>query len=84
MKKSDPLKKNKKNNTRLPSPDFTSPDIDSDKTGPDKDADKTVKKNKLNKSKLEINPDSTGGDTKADKTKKETFPDQPKSNKNKS
>ena len=78
MKNSDPPKNNKINKIRLASPDFTSPDIDSDKTGPDKDADKTVKKNKLNKSKLEINPDSTGGDTKADKTKKETFPNHKK------
>lgn len=78
MKNSDPSKKNKISKVSLPSPDFTSPDIDSDKTGPDKDADKTVKKNKLSKSKLEINPDSTGGDTKADKTKKETFPNHKK------
>lgn len=77
MKCSRPSKNNKIFKVRLASPDFTSPDIDSDKTGPDNDADKTVK-NKSNKSKLEINPDSTGGDTKADKTKKETFPNQPK------
>lgn len=76
MKNSDSYKK-KFNKAGVASPDFTSPDIDSDKTGPDKDADKTVK-NKSNKSKLGINPDSTGGDTKADKTKKETFPNQPK------
>lgn len=77
MKNYDSLKNNKLNKVRLASPDFTSPDIGSDKTMPDKDADKTVK-NKSKKSKLEINPDSTGGDTKADKTKKETFPNQPK------
>lgn len=44
MKNFDLPKKNKINKASLPSPDFRSPDIDSDKTRPDKDADKTVKK----------------------------------------
>jgi hypothetical protein len=58
-------------------PDFTSPDKDSDKTSKDDDADETVKKIAPSKSKLQIDPDSTGGDTKADKTKPEHFPEKP-------
>ena len=73
----EPSKKNELKNKPLDAPDFTSPDVDSDKTGKDNDADKTVK-NRSTKSKLEIDPDSTGIDTKADKTKKENFPDQQK------
>ena len=63
----------------LHTPDFTSPDVDSDKTEPDNDADKTVGHKHL-KSKLETDPDTTGIDTKADKTKKETFPNGEKIN----
>lgn len=78
MKKPEKSKISRKNTKGLHPPDFTSPDIDSDKTGTDNDADKTVKQNKSAKSKFEKDPDTTGIDTKADKTKKETFPKQPK------
>ena len=78
MKKSKSSKESGEKNNSMHSPDFTSPDINSDKTGADNDADKTVKRNKFVKSKLEINPDSTGIDTKADKTRKEKFPDKQK------
>lgn len=80
MKKQGVSKKSGKRNKRSNAPDFTSPDVDSDKTGAENDTDYTVKNNKPRKSKLEIDPDSTGIDTKADKTKKEIFPKQPKKN----
>lgn len=44
MKNSDPPKNNKINKVHLASPDFTSPDINSDKAGPESDANKKVKK----------------------------------------
>jgi hypothetical protein len=78
MRKAKPTKKRKENYDTLLPPDFTSPETNTDKTGVDNDADKTVKRNVLQKSKIENDPDSTGIDTKADKTKKETFPDQQK------
>ena len=78
MKNNKSSKKNEGKNKRTHSPDFTSPDINSDKTGADNDSDRTVKIKNPTKSKLEIDPDSTGIDTKADKTKKENGSDLPK------
>ena len=74
MKKIDPTQNNSKKKLPPLSPDFTSPETNSDKSGDDNDADRTVKRKKNWKSKLGIDPDSTGIDTKADKTKKEKFP----------
>ena len=44
MKKRETSPKSKKKYKSLNSPDFTSPDVNSDKTGKDNDADKTVKR----------------------------------------
>ncbi len=77
MKKQSTSNKNEAKKASLPTPDFTSPEINTDKTRRDNDADKTIKRSKSKKSKLEIDPDSTKIDTDADKTDRLNLPNNP-------